>query len=77
MSSEDFSCFVCGTTAGFRVFTLQEGASATFSKPYGPWAAIRCRGKDGASVAERLRRDPCPRSSTMNVAMLYKSSALR
>jgi len=50
--NQDFSCFVCGTTGGFRVFCLNE---------------------DG-TIAERLRREPCPRSSVMHVAMLYKSS---
>ncbi len=49
---QDFSCFVCGTSGGFRVFCLNE---------------------DG-TIAERLRREPCPRSSVMHVAMLYKSS---
>lgn len=53
--NQDFSCFVCGTTAGFRVFTLQDS-------------------KEGSGIAERLRREPCPKSSVMHVAMLYKSS---
>ena len=57
---QDGTCFVAGTTAGFRVF-MTDGAPDS---------------KGPASVTERLRRDPGPqpRSSVMRVAMLMRSS---
>lgn len=60
--NQDSSCFVCGTTAGFRVFCLDGNKEESTT--------------DGTAIRERLRRDPHPhpRSSVMRVAMLMRSS---